>query len=241
MSANSLEVQGISKGRNYFIDTNSVKHANDEYSEPVRREKLRIVKNHEEYTDNELVDLFVFERDNLALNEVFNRYYDKVKRLALKILADTDEAEEVVQEVFITLLQKMESFRGESKFSTWLYSITLNTTRMRLREKIRDRRSLSLDNDDYGKSIEGILSNDTNNKWLKTPEEININSEFMENLNKSLDMIPEKYREAFILRDINQYSNQEVAEQLGLSIPAVKSRVHRARRFLQTSFGEYYR
>jgi len=239
MRLTSLEVEKTPSSTDYFNGIEYGIRNNKKYSKHRGRPDLRIIKNYEDYSDIELVDSFIFESDDLAFNEIFNRYYEKVMRLALKKLTDIDEAEDIVQEVFVTLVQKMDSFRGDSKFSTWLYAITLNTIKMRLREKIRNRRYISIDEDYNVNSMDRVVSNASNNGGLNSPEEIFVNNEFIENLNRALDLIPEKYKEAFILRDLNQLSNQEIADQLGLTLSAVKSRVHRARQYLQTNFGDY--
>jgi len=145
MRVNNLEIEGTSNSKDYSKGI-AYNIQNSNISSEVRRNgNLRLIKNYDDY---ELVDLFVLDSDELAFNEIFNRYYEKIKRFALKKLTDVDEAEDIVQEVFITLIRSLSSFRGESKFSTWLYAVTLNTIRMRLREKVKDRRSISIDDDE---------------------------------------------------------------------------------------------
>ncbi|MGI9534807.1 MAG: RNA polymerase sigma factor [Thermodesulfobacteriota bacterium] len=239
MRVNNLEAENISGSNDY---SNGMEYGipGSDISYPVRSKvNLRLIKNYEDYSDNELVDLFVQDRDELAFNEIFNRYYQKTRKLALKILTDVDEAEDIVQEVFVTLLKSMNGFRGESKFSTWLYAISLNTIRMRLREKVKDRKSVSIDDDEYNKSLDNIVRNRKKNARLNSPEDININRQFVEKLHQALESLPEKYKEAFVLRNMKQLSNQEVADQLGVTLSAVKSRVHRARQYLKTNFSEY--
>ncbi len=239
MRVNSLEVEESSNAKDYLSGiAYDIQNLNIS-SEAQRIVNLRVIKNYEDYSDNQLVDLFVLDSDELAFNEIFNRYYEKIKRFALKKLADVDEAEDIVQEVFITLIRSLSSFRGESKFSTWLYAVTLNTIRMRLREKVKDRRSISIDNDDYINSINNIASKSSKNSRLNNPEDVYINKEFVEKLHQALESIPEKYKEVFVFRNINQLSNQEIADNLGISLAAVKSRVHRARQHLRINLNKY--
>jgi len=105
-------------------------------TKPEKNDYSLTTKNYVDYTDSELVDSYVLDIDELAFEEIFNRYYHNVKKLGLKILNDVEEAEDLVQEVFVNLLTSMSGFHGESKFSSWLYLITLNIIRMKLRENL---------------------------------------------------------------------------------------------------------
>lgn len=197
---------------------------------------LRLLKNYTNYSDYELIKLYISYRDDLAFNVIFERYNDKVKRLALKLLRDPYEAEDVVQDVFIIVLKNARSFRSESKFSTWLYSISLNSIRGRLRKNRRESNYITTVNDEYINDVEDYHFRDfTENNIGKedNPENININQEIFEELHRAVELLPTIYKEPMELRINNGFSNNQVASQLKLSLPAVKSRILRARKQLK--------
>ncbi|MGB7293697.1 MAG: sigma-70 family RNA polymerase sigma factor [Thermodesulfobacteriota bacterium] len=194
---------------------------------------------HRGLADEELVRMFVEERDEGAFNEIANRYGEKVFRLALRITHSTHIADEVLQEVFLTLVEKLDSFREESTFSTWLYRVATNASLIQIRNRKRHGKSMSLE--DYVPYNEkGMLSEILLKDWSYSPDEIFAGKEGMEVIERAIDQLPEKYRIVFHLRDIEGLSNEEVGDILGLSISAVKSRIHRARLFLRDSLSDYF-
>lgn len=194
---------------------------------------------HHDLPDEELVRMFVDERDEGAFNEIANRYGEKVFRLALRITHSAHIADEVLQEVFLTLVEKLDSFREESTFSTWLYRVATNASLIQIRNKKKHGKSMSLE--DYVPYNEkGMLSEILLKDWSYSPDEIFAGREGMEVIERAIDELPEKYRIVFHLRDIEGLSNEEVGDILGLSISAVKSRIHRARLFLRDSLSDYF-
>ena len=194
---------------------------------------------HRHLPDEELVRMFVTERDEDAFNEIVNRYGEKVFRLALRITRSSHVADEVLQEVFLTLVEKLDSFREESTFSTWLYRVATNASLIQIRNKKKDGKSMSLDDYvPYGEN--GILSEILLKDWSYSPDEIFAGKEGMEVIERAIDELPEKYRIVFHLRDIEGLSNEEVGAILGLSISAVKSRIHRARLYLRDRLSDYF-
>ena len=194
---------------------------------------------HRDLPDEELVRMFVEERDEGAFNEIANRYGEKVFRLALRITHSTHIADEVLQEVFLTLVEKLDSFREESTFSTWLYRVATNASLIQIRNKKKHGKSMSLE--DYVPYNEkGMLSEILLKDWSYSPDEIFAGKEGMEVIERAIDELPEKYRIVFHLRDVEGLSNEEVGDILGLSISAVKSRIHRARLFLRDSLSDYF-
>lgn len=189
--------------------------------------------------DEELVRIFVDDRDEEAFNEIANRYGEKVFRLALRITHSTHIADEVLQEVFLTLVEKLDSFREESTFSTWLYRVATNASLIQIRNRNKHGKSISLE--DYVPYNEkGMLSEILLKDWSYSPDEILAGKEGMEVIERAIDELPEKYRIVFHLRDIEGLSNEEVGDILRLSISAVKSRIHRARLFLRDSLSDYF-
>ena len=190
--------------------------------------------------DEKLVELYINSNDENAFEEIINRYCDKIYRLAFRITRDHHSAEEVLQEVFITLLKKINTFRGESKFSSWLYRVTANASYMHLRSEKKYENDVSLEDyvpyDENGTLVGRIKAKD----WSDRPEKALLSKEAMEIIEKAVDELPEPYRVVVHLRDIEGLSNEEVSVLLGLSVPALKSRLHRARLFLRDKLSDYF-
>jgi RNA polymerase sigma-70 factor (ECF subfamily) len=168
------------------------------------------------------------------------RFYELVKpceRLvylaAQEILQNEADAEEVAQEAVLKAFRNLRLFRGESKFSTWLYRITVNEARMRLRK----RREVSLDElmaeDDAQETTYAPLQLAD---WREIPGQALEQRELQAQLAGAVASLPDKYREVLVLRDINGLSIAETAEALTLSLPNVKTRLLRARLMLRDSF-----
>ena len=191
-------------------------------------------------SDEKLVELFVDGKDEAAFEEIVNRYVDKIYGLAFRITRDHNGTEEVVQEVFLTLINKIETFRGEAKFSSWLYRVTANASYMYLRANRKYQNDLSLDDyapyDDRGTLMGRVKVKD----WSDTPDEVLLSREAMDMVEKAVGELPEPYRIVFHLKDVDGLTNEEVAAALGLSVPAVKSRLHRARLFLRDRLSDYF-
>lgn len=191
-------------------------------------------------SDEELVRLYVTSNDNQAFEEIVSRYANRVYGFALRITKNVSDAEEVFQEVFLILSKKLDTFRGESKFSSWLYRITVNTSYMYLRSQKKHEGNLSLDGyspyDDNGTLMGKIMHKD----WSSRPDIIIYNKEALKIIDDTINELPESYRIVFHLRDIEGLSNEEAADVLELSIPAVKSRLHRARLFLRDKLSDYF-
>ncbi len=196
--------------------------------------------NYKTLSDEQLVKLFLQDKDEEGFNEIVNRYDNKIYGLALKITRNNNDAEEVLQEVFLTILKKLDTFREESKFSTWLYRIAANESYMRLRvekKKFENENSLR-DYASYDDS--GVLKGVQLKDWSDIPDEALLNREGVEIIEKALSDLPGPSRIVFYLRDIEGFSNKEVAEILSISITAVKSRIHRARLFLRDRLSDYF-
>jgi RNA polymerase sigma-70 factor (ECF subfamily) len=152
-----------------------------------------------------------------------------VYMMALSLMKNEADAEDIAQEAFLKAFRNLSKFRAESKFSTWLISITLNEARSRLRRK-RIVRMESLDEpSDEGTSVSPALLKD----WREIPSEALERQELRLMLQDAVTGLPEIYRQVFLLRDIEELSVNETAEALSISVPSVKVRLHRARMMLQ--------
>jgi len=191
-------------------------------------------------SDVELVNLYTNKGDESAFDEIVTRYSDRVYGFALRITRNANDAEEVFQEVFLTLTKKLDTFRAESKFSSWLYRVTANASYMYLRSQKKHESNISLENyypyDEKGTLMGKIMDKD----WSSRPDITIFSKEALDIIDKSINELPESYRAVFHLRDIDGLSNEEAANILEISIPAVKSRLHRARLFLRDRLSDYF-
>lgn len=155
--------------------------------------------------------------------------------VALRIMGDPDEAEEVVQDAFINACGKMTSFEGRSKLSTWLYRITTNAALMRLRRRRDDTVSLDepLEGED-GDKLPRQLGD-----WDIDPSRQALSSELRQVMEAAVESLPPSLRAAFVLRDIQGLSTQEAAEALDITESALKVRLHRARLALRERLAGY--
>jgi RNA polymerase sigma-70 factor (ECF subfamily) len=154
----------------------------------------------------------------------------------MRFTRNHEDAEEVLQDVFTTLYQKLEGFQGKSAFSSWLYRIIVNAAFMKLRKR-KQNNTISIE--DLAPTIrqqqvekEHSISNRS--------DLLSINKEMRDIIDSALNRLPDQYRAVFVLRDVDGLSNQEVGEILDLSIPAVKSRLHRSRLMLRKRLQTYW-
>jgi RNA polymerase sigma-70 factor (ECF subfamily) len=145
---------------------------------------------------------------------------------AVSILNNSADAEEVAQEAVLKAFQNLAGFRGEAKFGTWLIQITINEARLKLR---KERPQLCESVDEQSSDEEGEYYPKDFADWREVPSETIQRRELREALKHAIAFLPLKYREVFILRDVQQRSTQEVAHILGLTEGAVKTRLLRAR------------
>lgn len=190
--------------------------------------------------DEMLVKYFVDSQNEEAFTELVNRYSDKVYRLAYRITGNPDDAEEVLQEVFIILVEKLGTFRQESRFSTWLYRVAANASYMYLRGGKKDKQN-QVSFDDYKPyNDHGVLEGVQDKDWSEIPDYKLVSLEGTQLIEKAIDELPEEYKIVFHMKDVEGMTSKEIAKVLGLSLPAVKSRVLRARLFLRDKLSDYY-
>ena len=188
-----------------------------------------------EQTDVELVRL-AQGGDTRAFDELVVRYRDKVYRLSYKILRNEDDAAEALQDAFTSAFRGIRNFKSESTFSTWLYRVATNASLMKYRKRRDDHLSLEQSQSPQ-RDAEPLAIPD----WSQQPLEELLDAETREVMEEGLRRLPEELRTVFILRDEDGHSNTEVAEMLDLSVPAVKSRLHRARIALRDRLDRYFR
>ncbi|HUA86110.1 MAG TPA: RNA polymerase sigma factor [Bryobacteraceae bacterium] len=163
--------------------------------------------------------------DPTAFAGLMNQYERKIYRLAKHITQNDEDAEDVLQETFLKAYEHLDGFQGNSKFYTWIVRIAVNESLMKLRKRKGDR-TVPLDEPvDTG---EEMVAREIA-VWEDNPEQRYSREELQEILDRAVDGLKPDFRTVFILRDIEEMSTEETAEALGISIPAVKSRLLRAR------------
>ena len=187
--------------------------------------------------DRCLVHRFRNERDTDAFAELMTKYRDKVWRLARGITRSDEDAEDVMQEVFMTVFKKLNTFEGRSTFSSWLYRIAANASYMKLRSK-------KPENFYDPKDVEFLMENQRNHhnypEQTHNPEHLVGSKIAIEIIKDAIESLPEKYREVLVLRDVEEFTNKEVADMLGSNVSAIKSRLHRARVFMRKKLLQLY-
>ncbi len=187
------------------------------------------------YADEEALIEALQRGDKYACACMIKHHGSQMYAVALRIVGDPDEAEEVVQEAFISACGKMGSFEGRSKLSTWLYRITTNAALMRLRKRREDTVSL----DEPQVTDEGDLLPRQLGDWSVEPGQQALSSELRQVMERAVQELPPSLRVAFVLRDVQGLSTQEAAEALDITETALKVRLHRARLQLREQLAGY--
>jgi RNA polymerase sigma-70 factor, ECF subfamily len=182
--------------------------------------------------DDELIGL-ARGGDARAFTELVRRYEDTVYRFSYKICRDSEAASETLQDTFINVYRKLNSFDGKSKFSTWLYTIVTNNCLMKRRKRKSDLMEESLEAYDQPPGEPGGTPRQKPVQSPDTPADVVIGRELRTLLEDAMAKLPEEYRVVFTMRDVEGRSTEETAGVLGLSVEATKSRLRRARAFLR--------
>jgi RNA polymerase sigma-70 factor (ECF subfamily) len=181
--------------------------------------------------DHDLLEAFQ-RHEPMAAERLVSKYGERAYRLAVRITGNSEDAQEVVQDAFWTVVRKIDTFRGESAFGSWFYRIVANAAYQKLRGRQSHRNELSLDEvlplfDERGCHAEPVAD------WSRAVNDPAVQAELRMTLSAAIDELPAAYRAVLVLRDIEGRSNAEIADDLGLSIAVVKTRAHRARLFLR--------
>jgi len=197
-----------------------------------------IQKRAEEVVTDEMALVHAAKAGDLeAFSQLVNRYDRNIFRIAQHITHNEEDAQDVVQDAFLKAYQNLEQFQENSKFYTWLVRIAVNEALMKLRKRRNDR-TVSLDED--VETEEGSMPREVAD-WSPNPEQLYGQSELGDILKKTIQGLPPGFRTVFVLRDVEGLSTEETAEMLGLSVPAVKSRLLRARLQLRERLARYFK
>jgi len=173
-----------------------------------------------------------------SAEEVFHEYAPRVYNLARRMLNSDADAEDVTQDVLLQVVRKLPSFRGESAFPTWLHRVTVNAALGH-----RRKRAVQHQHRAHG-PLDLILEEEAPQgpvrRWSIGPEEAALDRETQQLIEQAIAELPEEYRDVFVLSDVEGLPNAEIGEMLGLSLPAVKSRLHRARQKLRDALAPHF-
>ena len=173
------------------------------------------------------------EGDRNALAKLVKQYEQTVYNFAFKICRNKERAEHTMQETFLSMVKSIKQFSGKSKLSTWLYTVVSNHCLMMARSNKKHLHT-SLDDED------SLIDEKNITDWNISPQRIAENDELKDILNEAINKLPPDYRVVFMLRDIQGFSTEETGKAIDLSVPAVKSRLHRARAFLRNELNNTF-
>lgn len=174
--------------------------------------------------------------DKVEFARLVDAYYQVIYRLALKILGNPQDAEDILQETFTKAFRYLPDFNGRSRISTWLYRIATNEALMLIRRRKPDTLSIDGPKDSDEQDQEPLQIVD----WCCMPEQEMLSSEARQYLDQAIESLPTSLRVVFVLRDIEGLSTLETGEVLNLSETAVKTRLSRARLRLREELTRYY-
>lgn len=192
-------------------------------------------------SDQELVARFQGSQDRQAFEELVRRHRNRVYGLALRMVKNEEEALEIVQETFLSAFRKLPEFRNEAQFGSWLHRIAANFSLMRLRHrKVVDGIEEPLETLDGKFREDGRWEEYPTGMWGRRADDMVLDGELRELLIAAVEKLPELHRAVFMLRDLDGLSYDEIADTLETTVPAVKSRLHRARLALREDLSTYF-
>ena len=166
--------------------------------------------------------------DDQEFSAIVEQYTDYAYNIAYRMLANPADAEDAVQDAFISAYRAKDRFRRDAAVTTWLYRIVVNAALMKIRKEKRSQRVSSTPVDEID-----VMD------WSPGPESIAMNTELRNKLEEAISTLSEDLRTAVVLRDVQQLSTEEAADVLGISIPAFKARLHRGRLALRNQLAQY--
>jgi RNA polymerase sigma-70 factor (ECF subfamily) len=173
----------------------------------------------------------------LSAEQVYRDYAPRVYSMARRMVANEADAEDVTQDVLLQVVRKLPSFRGDSAFPTWLHRVTVNAALThRRRQAAREERGLTRSLDAY-RDDETPLS-PTHRE--PAPDDLALGEETRQIIARAVRSLPRMYRGVFVLSDVEGLPNAEIADRLGMSLAAVKSRLHRARAMLRDALTPHF-
>ncbi len=174
----------------------------------------------------------------LTPEQVFRDHAPRIYHLARRILGNDADAEDVTQDVLLQVIRKLDTFRGEAAFPTWLHRVTVNAALGLRRQRVsQDGHRVYDPLEQFG---EGGHHPRPVRPWSVTPDQQALNQETRDLIEKAITRLPEIYRDVYVLADVEGLPNQEIADLLGLNVGAVKSRLHRGRLLMRDALAPHF-
>ena len=173
-----------------------------------------------------------------AADRLVEAYGDKVYRLAMRTTGSREDAEEAAQDALWSVARKIDMFKGESAFGSWIYRIAANAAYQKLRSRKAKSHEIALDDVLPALTADGRHFEPMDD-WSRRVDEHAMQGELRRVLEEAIDSLPADYRTALVMHDVEGMSNPDIAETLGISLPAVKSRIHRSRLFVRQKLAAY--
>jgi len=175
--------------------------------------------------------------EKLTPELVFREYAPRIYNLARRMLGNDADAEDVTQDVLLQVVRKLDTFRGESQIATWLHRVTVNAA---LAHRAKRANRQKHEAGEAGDDLDGAVSTGPVNRWAVSPDEPVLAAEQQEIIEKAINTLPEPFRDVYVLADVEGLPNADIADMLGLSVPAVKSRLHRARLRMRDALAPHF-
>jgi RNA polymerase sigma-70 factor, ECF subfamily len=173
-----------------------------------------------------------------TVEQIFQDYAPRIYNLARRILGNDADAEDVTQDVLLQVVRKLHTFRGESAFPTWLHRVTVNAALAHRRKRAaQEERRVRDPLDDF--AANGHHTGPVR-PWMVGPEQQALDRETRDLIERAIADLPEIYRDVYVLADVEDVSNAEIADMLGLSVAAVKSRLHRGRLLMRNALAPHF-
>jgi RNA polymerase sigma-70 factor, ECF subfamily len=177
----------------------------------------------------------------LTADRVFRDYAPRVYNLARRMLGNDADAEDVTQDVLLQVVRKLDTFRGESAFPTWLHRVTVNAALAHRRKRANRQAHQS------GQALDAVLDDGEGQPhpgslrpWSISPDQPVLDAETNELIERAIAGLPDTYRDVYVLADVEGLPNAEIGDMLGLSVAAVKSRLHRARLMMRDALAPHF-
>lgn len=191
-------------------------------------------------SDMEVIRECIEDKNQNSCIEFMRRYFEKVSGLVRRITKNQLDTQDVVQDVFLRVFEKIDAYRGLSKFSTWIYKITENTSFNYLRTNKKYNKSFSFEDNMFFNTDEyNFTTLGYNSELMIGPESIVLKKEILEEIENAVNQLPLNYRIVFKLRDIEGLSYEEISNELGISVTTLKVRLHRAREKLRKKLSNH--
>lgn len=176
----------------------------------------------------------------LTFEQIHKKYQPKIYNLILRIIGDHDDAEDLTVETFVNAYRAWERFRGDARVSTWLHQIAVNNCKNRFKQRDRQREREPVSLDDGIETDSGELGREVAD-WRNVPEQALMDKEFAARLHRAVESLKPDYKVVFVLAEVDDLSYDEIARVTELTVPAVKTRLHRARNMVRQKLEPYYR